>query len=76
MAYEQICHEMGWLAAQKQFSINFNPSQKVTQKVKTVRYLFTIELIDGTLIHLISEFFQTNLLVIAKFYVLPQPRFR
>ena len=40
-------------------SLKYVPSQKVTQKVKTVRYLFKIKLIDGTFIHLISEFSQT-----------------
>ena len=30
-----------------------NPSQKVTQKVKTVMYLFTVEFIDGNFIHFI-----------------------
>ena len=35
---------MGWLAALKQFLINLNPSQNVTQKVKSVRCLFKIEL--------------------------------
>lgn len=35
---------MGWLAALKQFLINLNPSQNVTQKVKSVRFFFTIEL--------------------------------
>ena len=50
-----MCHCMSWLGAWNQFSTNSNPSQKVTQKVKTVRCLFVIELIDGTFIHLISE---------------------
>ena len=43
----------------KQFLINFNPPQKVSQKVTTERYLFTFELITETFIHLISEFPQT-----------------
>ena len=33
----------------------------MTPKVQIVRYSFTIELIDGTFTHLISEFSKTNL---------------
>ena len=42
------------------FRITLILHKKVTQKVKTVRYLLTIELIDGTLIHLMSEFSQRS----------------
>ena len=49
--------------------MNFNRSQEVPKKLN-VRYLVTVELIDGTFIHLISEFSQKNLFVVkgrAKF---------
>ena len=49
---------MGGHGTKKQFSINLSPSQKVTQKVNTVRYLFAIEFIDGNFIYIKSEFSQ------------------
>ena len=37
---------------------NSSPSEKVTQKVTTVIYLFTVEFIDGNFIHFIFKFSQ------------------
>ena len=63
-----MCDWMGWHMAYKQFLINLHPSQKVTQKVTTVRYLFTIELISWWNFHSFNIWILSNSFFIAKWW--------
>ena len=63
-----MCDWMSWHMAYKEFLINLHPSQKVTQKVTTVRYLFTIELISWWNFHSFNIWILSNSFFIAKWW--------
>ena len=57
-----------WHVAYKQFLINLHSSQKVTQKVTTVRYLFTVELISWWNFHKFNIWILSNSFFIVKWW--------
>ena len=54
-----MCHEKGWQAAWNSFQVTLILHKSNSQS--SICEIFTIELIDGTFSHLISEFSKTKL---------------